>query len=205
MHNWYQGEHAALSHRVHDPVVALAQIICTVQSVISRNVPPNETTVISVTQIAAGDAINVVPERTQLQGTIRTFSPEVRERVLTRFRDVVEQTASLMECEVSVNLELMAPAVINDPEVVTRLHNGLTKAAGDYTLKSDFGTMASEDVAYFLEAVPGAFFLVGSANADRGLDFPHHHPRFDFDEEALVIGTQILASAVSEFVMSPLP
>jgi amidohydrolase len=61
--------------------------------------------------------------------------------------------------------------------------------------------MAAEDMAYFLDKVPGVFFFVGSANKERGLDYPHHHPRFDFDEESLVIGASLLASAVSEYVL----
>jgi len=195
------GGHAALPHVTHDPIVALAQIITNLQSIVSRNVPPLETAVISVTQLQAGHAINIIPEQVHFNGTIRTFDPTVRERVLERFKTVITQTAELMQCKAIIDIDTKTLPVVNDVDVTKRLQAGYTQIEPDLKYNTTFRTMASEDMAFFLNSVPGTYLLVGSANAERKLDYPHHHPRFDFDEDALVTGASLLASAVAEYVL----
>jgi amidohydrolase len=195
------GGHAALPHVTRDPIVALAHIITSLQSIVSRNVPPLETAVISVTQLQAGDAFNIIPERARFTGTIRTFDPAVRERVLERFKTVITQTAALMQCEAVIDIDTKTLPVVNDASVASRLLEGYTQVEPGLKYNQSFRTMASEDMAYFLNNVPGTYLLVGSANPARGLDYPHHHPRFDFDEDALVTGASLLASAVADYLM----
>lgn len=95
----------------------------------------------------------------------------------------------------------LTPPLINDSAVNARLRQAFKRVAPHLTLVDNARTMASEDMACFLERVRGTFFFVGSANRERGLDFPHHHPRFDFDEEALPLGAGLLAAAVAEYVL----
>jgi amidohydrolase len=196
-----RGGHAAIPHQTADPVAAMAHIITALQSIVSRNVPPMETAVVSVTRIRAGDAYNVIPDQVTFNGTIRTFTQEVHDLVNKRFESIIKGIAETMGCTATITNDAMSLPIINDPGVIERLRSGFEQVAPNWTYRDDARTMAAEDMAYFLEKVPGVFFFVGSANKERGLDYPHHHPRFDIDEEALVIGASLLASAVSEYVL----
>jgi amidohydrolase len=196
-----RGGHAAMPNRTADPVQAMAQTITALQSVVSRNVSPLEAGVISVTTVRAGDAHNVIPEQVTFGGTLRTFNQETQNLVSERFQAVVKGTAETMGCSASVEIHWSSPPVVNDAGVTARLKDGFTRIAPELRYRDDVQTMWGEDVAFFLERIPGTFFFVGSANAEQGLSFPHHHPRFDFDEEALVIGASLLASAVSDYVL----
>jgi amidohydrolase len=196
-----RGGHGGLPNKTVDPIVALAHIITAMQTVVSRNVPPLETAVISVTKLRAGDAYNIIPERAAAAGTLRTFSQATSELVVERLTRIANHVAEAMDCTVDLNVRWLMPPVVNDAQVVERLQSGFQRIAPEVRLHTDFVTMVSEDVSYFLNRAPGLFMMVGSANASRGLDYGHHHPQFDFDEDALVVGASMLASAVAEYVL----
>jgi amidohydrolase len=195
-----KGGHGALPHHAIDPVVAASHVVTALQTVVSRNVSPLDTAVVTVGSFQSGDAFNVIPDRADLCGTIRTFDSGVREKVLQRVREIVESVAA--GCGTSADLEIdrLAPAVVNDPDVVEVVREAAEVALGSERVTSGVRTMGSEDAAYFMEEVPGCFFFIGSANADRGLDAPHHNPRFDFDEDALPIGVAVMAQAVMHYL-----
>lgn len=195
-----RGGHAALSDQTHDPIMTMVQTISNLQTISSRNVPPTKTAVISVTRIDAGENYNIIPDSVTFYGTIRTFDTIVREHVIARFHKILEQTAELMDCSAQVDVKQMAPPVVNDVDLATRLYHRFQQTLPDLKYLNTFQVMASEDAAFFLERVPGVFLLVGSANSERNLDYPHHHPKFDFDEEALIIGASLVAIAVSDFL-----
>lgn len=195
------GAHAALPHRSTDTIMALVQCVAALQTIASRNVPPLETAVVSVTQVHGGEARNVLPAYAEFHGTIRTFSDEVRDRVVKRFNAIVNGTAQALGCTADITIDRLSLPVINNDDIAARLHQTLSQAAPQLTYRSDYRTMAAEDVADFLERVPGVYFFVGSANAERHLNYAHHHPRFDFDEEALVIGSSLLTAAVADYVL----
>lgn len=196
-----RGGHGGLPNKSIDPVIALAHIITAMQTVVSRNLPPLETAVISVTKLRAGDVYNVIPERAEAAGTLRTFSQSVSDLVVERLTTIATNVASAMGCTAELTVRWLTPPVMNDAGVVERLHAGYQEIAPDINFQTDFVTMVSEDVAFFLNQAPGVFMMVGSADASRGLNYDHHHPRFDFDEEALVVGASLLASAVAEYVL----
>ncbi len=196
-----KGGHAAMPNLAVDPVLTAAHLITAVQSIVSRNVAPQDVAVVSVTRLDTGDAFNVIPESVTLYGTIRTFRKEVREQVVARFYTVIHGISDAMGCRAEINVQALTTPVVNNPAVIERLRTGFASIAPDLTYREDVQSMASEDMALILERIPGAYFLVGSANPTRGLDFPHHHPRFDFDEQAMVIGASLLASAVSAYVL----
>lgn len=195
-----KGGHAAMPDQTIDPLLAAAQIITALQSIVSRNVPPKEVAVVSVTRLDTGDAFNVIPDTVTVYGTIRTFSKQVRELVVERFHSLVNGIASGMGCRAEIQVQALTNPVVNDEKTIQRLRAGFASIAPDLTYREDVTSMAAEDMALILERVPGAFFFVGSANQEQGLAYPHHHPRFDFDERALVIGATLLAGAVSDYV-----
>ena len=196
-----KGGHGAVPHLAADPVLAAAQIVAALQSIVARNVPPLQAAVVSVCTIHGGEAFNVIPQAVELAGTIRTFEPQVREKVLERFEVIVYGLAETMGCRAEVELQRLTPAVINQPESAARIAAVARQVFPEATIDSgDYVTMGSEDFAFIMEKAPGCFFFIGSANKEKGLDAGHHHPRFDFDEGALPRGAALMASAVAEFL-----
>ncbi len=195
-----RGGHAAMPDQTSDPLLAAAHLITAVQSIVSRNVPPKEVAVVSVTRMDTGDAFNVIPDSVTLYGTIRTFSKVVREMIVARFETLVQGVAAAMGCHAEITVQALTTPVTNDVQITERLRVGFREIAPDLIYRDDVTSMASEDMALILERVPGVYFFVGSANAERGLNYPHHHPRFDIDEQSMVIAATLLAGAVSDYV-----
>lgn len=194
-----RGGHGAIPQAAVDPVVASAQIINALQTIVSRNVAPLDTAVVSVTTVNAGTAFNVIPQTAELTGTIRTFNNGVRQRVVERFEQIARGVGEAMGCQVDVNVKRMTPALINDAAIASRVQNSARRVLGESGLDtSGFTTMGAEDMAFMQEKVPGCYFFVGSANAEQHLDYGHHHPKFDFDEQALIRACALMASAVIE-------
>lgn len=195
-----KGGHGALPHQAVDPVLAAAHVITAVQSIVARNVHPQKTAVISVTQVQGGDAFNVIPMTVQLSGTIRTFKPAVRSIVLERFLEVVGGVSRSMGCEAKIELESITPAVTNDPVITKRVQSIADSLQLDHQMQDDFSTMVSEDMAVIMQEIPGCFIFVGSANPEENLDAPHHHPKFDIDEKALTTGSALMAASAATFL-----
>ncbi len=195
-----KGGHGALPHQAVDPIVAASHIVTALQSVISRNVSPLETAVVTVGSFQGGDAFNVIPDRVNLSGTIRTYDSDVREKVLRRVREVVENVATACGASADLQITHLTPAVVNDPEVVEVVREAAKSVVEPRNVESGERTMGSEDAAYFTQEVPGCYLFVGSANPDRGLDAPHHNPHFDFDEDALPIGMAVMTEAIMRYL-----
>jgi len=194
------GGHGAAPHLAVDPVLAAAHIITALQSIPARNVAPQEAAVISVTTLRAGGAFNVIPAFAEMTGTMRTFKPEVRQKVLQRFDQVIHGVAEAMGCQAEVVAENITPAVVNEPQVAERLRQVAMRLLPDGTLQCNFATMVSEDMAFMMQEIPGCYFFVGSANSDKGLNAPHHHPRFDVDEESLPRAAALIAASAAELL-----
>ncbi len=195
-----KGGHGAVPHLAVDPVLAAAHVITALQSIPARNVPPLKAAVVSVTTLRAGEAFNIIPSYAELTGTIRTFEPEVRRVVLERFHQVISGVAEAMGCQAEIQCDAITPAVINNEQVADRLRKVAASVLPDSPVASNFATMGSEDMAYMMQDIPGCFVFVGSANSEKGLDAPHHHPRFDIDEEALPRGAALLAAAAADIL-----
>jgi amidohydrolase len=191
-----KGGHGAIPDVTIDPIVASAHIVTALQTIVSRNVSPLETAVVSVTTIHGGTTFNVIPQETTLEGTIRTFDIGVRQKVLERFEQIVRGTAEAMGCQVEITIKRITPILINDMAISERVQETARRLLPDSELRTaGYLTMGAEDAAFLLEKVNGCFFFVGSANKDRNLDYRHHHPKFDFDEEALIRGSALMAAA----------
>jgi len=191
-----KGGHGAAPHLAVDPILAAAQVVSALQGIVARNVPPLDSGVVSVTTLHGGEAFNVIPPVVEMTGTIRTFEVATRQRVLERFRQVVQGVAEAFECQAEIQVEPLTAAVVNQPEAAERLRRVARRLLPDSKIDSVFHTMGSEDMSLFLQQVPGCFVFIGSANAAEGRDFPHHHPRFDIDEDVLPRAAALLAAAV---------
>ncbi|MCI0713404.1 MAG: amidohydrolase [Chloroflexi bacterium] len=192
------GGHGAAPHQTHDPIVAASQIVNAAQTVVSRNVGPLEAGVLSFTTIHGGDAFNIIPSEVTLTGTIRTFEEHIYEKMVHRFDEIAQSVATAMACTIKLDIRPLTPAVVNDVQVSQRLRSGFAALDANLTILDNVRTMGAEDVGFFLHEVPGVYFFVGSAQRDGA--FPHHHPNFDIDEEALIVGASLLTSAVGDYV-----
>lgn len=195
-----RGSHGAQPHLGADPIVAAAHIVTALQTIVARNVSPEAVAVVTVGTLHAGNAFNVIPAEATLSGTIRTYEPEVRERVLARFRAIVEGVAATLETPAELELTTLTPPLINDRRACALVSEAAAAVVGQENVESGRLWMASEDMALFLREVPGCFFFVGSANAGRGLNAPHHNPHFDFDEAALPLAAAIMAEAAWRYL-----
>jgi amidohydrolase len=195
-----KGGHGGKPHEAIDPIVAAAGIINTLQSVVSREIPPLDSGVITVSSIHGGETHNVIPEEVTLSGTIRSFTVETRDLLLKRFHEVVEQTAAAYLCRTKVTIVNISPAVNNDPKIAAVLRKTASELFPQAVIDQGYRTMASEDMAFMLQDIPGCYCLIGSANSERGLDAKHHQPEFNFDEQALTQGAALLVSAVYELL-----
>ncbi len=194
-----KGGHAAIPQQTIDPIVAAAQIVNALQTIVSRNVAPLETAVVSVTTVNAGTAFNVIPQTAELTGTIRTFDLGVRQRVVERFEQIARGVGEALGCQVEVDVQRMTPALVNDEAITSKVQDAARRVLSESDLHTDsYITMGAEDMAFMQEKVPGCYFFVGSNDKARHLDYGHHHPKFDFDEEALVRASALMASAAMD-------
>jgi amidohydrolase len=196
-----KGSHAASPHQGIDPVVCAAQIVTAFQSIVSRNVDPLDTIVLSTTNIHAGEAFNVIPQTAELRGTVRYYKAEVFDLVTTRMREIAENIATAMRCTAEVNISGMTAPVANDPVVGERLRKLFTPLLGENALHTDERTMGSEDVGLFMGDIPGMYFFLGAMDQTRDAYYGHHHPRFSIDEDALPLGVALLSTAVASYVL----
>ena len=196
-----KGGHGAAPDTTIDPVVAAAQIITALQTIPSRNVAPLKSAVVSVTSVHSGTAFNIIPQTAELNGTIRTFDPEVRKLVLERFEQIVRGIATSLCCEVEITIQQVTAPVINNEHIAASVLKTAQTLLPDTEINTDsYLTMGAEDMGYMQEKVDGCYFFIGSANAEKNLNYNHHHPKFDFDERALITASAMMASAAADLL-----
>ncbi|AHB87538.1 N-acyl-L-aminoacyl hydrolase Ama [Thermosynechococcus sp. NK55a] len=195
-----KGGHAALPQFTVDTVLVVAQIITALHTIVSRNVDPLETAVISVGAVHAGTAKNVIADTATFRGTVRYFKPELGDWLPQRIEQVIAGICQSHGATYRFHYERMYPPTVNDAKMaklVRSVAESVVEVPAGVT--SHCQTMAAEDMSFFLKAVPGCYFFLGSANGTLGLDFPHHHPRFDFDEIVLSIGVELFVRCVEKY------
>ena len=188
------GGHAAYPHLCKDPIVAAAAVVTALQTIASRAVAPFESIVCTVGQFMAGTANNIIPEYARLVGTIRTIKPELRRVAKGAFFGIVEGTALAHGCRAQVNWMEGYPVTLNNPAEAERVHAVALEAFGPTRAQRvEHPTMGGEDFAYYGQHVPACFFFLGlrPVGADR---YPAlHQPDFDFNDEAMPAGIEMLA------------
>ena len=194
-----KGGHGAMPHQTADPIVCSAQVIVALQSIVSRNVNPLDLVVITIGMLQGGSARNIIPQSVTFSGTFRLFREGTRELIKTRMRDIAENVAKAMGCRAEVNFGLGIGAVVNDAEVAARARDVFANYS-DAVQVVEEPWMASEDVGLFMQRNPSAYLLVGSANHERELDYPHHHPRFDIDEDVLPLSVGLMSAAIADYL-----
>jgi len=194
------GGHAAQPHLAVDPVVAAAQMVLALQGVVAREVDPLKPVVVTVASIHGGAAFNVIPSQVTMEGTVRCLDPVIREELPRQIRRILTGIAAATRTAVEVEVEQRYPVTVNDADLARLVVAAAAEVVGGEQVVEHPPGMGAEDMAYVLHRVPGCYFFVGSANAARGLAAPHHSSRFDFDEEALAIGLEVMLRSVEAYL-----
>lgn len=191
-----KGGHAALPHHTIDPIVIAAHIITATQTVVSRNISPIESGVISITQVHAGSAYNVIPEEVILRGTVRALSHEVRELLETRLRHIVETVPVTFGSTATINYRRGYPPTVNHGGAPYELAAQVArKVAGEDNVLNNVGpSMGAEDFAFMLQERPGSYVWVGQGGSELGCLL--HNPRYDFNDDIMPLGTSYWATLV---------
>ena len=203
---WYlnlkgKGGHGSSPELSVDPTVTAANIILNLQAMLAREVSAKETAVISTGVVKAGEkAFNIIPDTVEMNGTVRTFKPEIQEHVEAAIRRVIAGACQMGRCEFSLDYKRFMPATINDPSVVEGAVPIFNELFGPENVQETPLIMGSEDFSYMLQKVPGAYFFLGTANPAKGTDNPHHHPKFNVDDDALPLGVAALAAFAWTFL-----
>ena len=188
-----KGGHAASPHLTIDPIVLAAQIITQFQTVVSRSVSPTEPAVVTVGRVRAGSTYNVIPEKAELIGTVRTFSRETANLIKTRLESIVKGVAEGAGGSYSFKFNEGYPAVINDEGCTAKLVKAAELVLGkENVIELERPIMAGEDFAFYQQQFPGAFFFLGSGSDEADSKWSWHHPRYNIDEQAFLTGAALL-------------
>jgi amidohydrolase len=190
-----KGGHGARPNETVDAVVVAAQIVNMLQTIISRNLDPDDIGIVSVGSIHAGNAGNVIAETAVMQGTIRSFSEETKELLRRRVPEVAQMTAAALGATADVEINEGIDATVNAEAPTLLMADAARALLGEENVSMDYRTTGGEDFSAVLARVPGNFFFLGARNDERGINAPHHNPRFDIDERCLPQGVAILCDA----------
>jgi amidohydrolase len=195
-----KGGHGAIPQQTVDSILVSAHVVNALQTIVARNVSPLESAVVTVGELHAGKALNVIADTAKMSGTVRYFNPELGEIIPRRLEQIISGVCQSHGASYELDYWRLYPAVINDAGIAE-----LVRSVASNVVETPAGvvpecqTMGGEDMSFFLQAVPGCYFFLGSANPIKDLAYPHHHPRFDFDETALGIGIEIFVRCVENF------
>jgi amidohydrolase len=190
-----RGGHAAMPHQAVDSIAVGAQVVTNLQHVVSRDTDPVDNVVLSVTRFSGGTTHNVIPGTVEMEGTVRTLDPGVRERVPEIMERVVKGVTGAHGASYEFDYRYGYRPVVNDEEVTGVIEETVREIFGEESLEIMRPNMGGEDFSALQQAAPGTFFLVGAGNEEKGIVHPHHHPRFTIDEDALANGVKMFLGA----------
>ncbi len=193
--------HAASPHEGIDPVPAACQVVLGTQALVAREVDPKQPALLSVTGIrTSSQAHNVIGTEVRLSGTLRTYDEQTRVALKKRFREIAERTAEAYGATAEVEWREGYPVLANDPRVTGLCEEACRERFGmrPQEERPDARSMGGEDMAFYLQKVPGCFLFLGAYNDEIDACYSHHHPRFTVDEEALPLGVELFLACVEK-------
>jgi amidohydrolase len=198
-----KGGHAAMPYKTIDPVACTGELIMALHTIVGRKMDAMAgAVVLSVTSVrTSSDAYNVIPQQVEIRGTFRTFNAYTSEVMEQHIRSVTESVCASVGCWAEVSVKHLTIPVVNDAGVVSRVRKAFHRVIPSDCLDEEFRTMASEDVSYMMDDIPGMYFFVGAVNPEIGTIYGHHHPRFNIDENVLPLAVALMSAAVAEYVM----
>ncbi|MEM6612271.1 MAG: M20 family metallopeptidase [Cyanobacteria bacterium P01_C01_bin.72] len=196
-----KGGHGAMPDQTVDSIVVASQIVNALQTIVSRNVKPLDAAVVTVGEFHGGTALNVIADTAELSGTVRYFNPELESLIGDRLEAIFAGICQMHGADYKLDHWQLYPPTINDKAIAELVRSvALEVVETPVGVVPECQTMGGEDMSFFLNEVPGCYFFLGSANPAKQLAYPHHHPRFDFDETALGMGVEMFVRCVEKFL-----
>lgn len=193
-----EGGHGSQPQLCRDPIVAASHMVCALQTAVSRGLGWQGGAVVSICSFRAGTTDNVIPNRARLSGTVRSFAPEVTERVLGRIREIVDGVAATFGVETRLETDAGYPVLSNDPACAEAVRRMALRVVGPERVSAEGLPIAGgEDFAYFTQKLPGAYFFIGTGDPV-GVTHGCHHPDFDFDDRIIATGVQSFVALVED-------
>jgi len=197
-----KGGHGAMPHQTVDSIVVGAQIVNALQTIVARNLDPLQSGVVTVGKFHAGNALNVIADSAHLSGTVRYFDPNLSDFFSERVENIIAGICTSYGATYTLNYRKLYPPLINDGGITDLVRSVAINVVETPTgVVPECQTMGGEDMSFFLQEVPGCYFFLGSANVKKNLVYPHHHPRFDFDETVLSTGVEMFVRCVEKFCL----
>ena len=195
-----RGGHGAMPELSVDPIVIAAQIVSALQTLVSREVAPLHAAVVTIGSIHGGTAFNIIADEVVMHGTLRTYDADDRHLLLRRIAEVAQHVAHSLRGSCLFATDIGIPPCISDARAAALVRQAAVTTVGADHIVADCMQTVADDMAYFLDAMPGCYFLVGVGNAERGITAPHHSARFDMDERALEVGAEVLTRSALHFL-----
>jgi amidohydrolase len=195
-----RGSHGAMPHQGVDTIMVAAFAIAQLQTVVSRSRDPLAPAVLTIGTVQGGSAFNIMAERVHLSGTLRTFDEDVRRGIIRHMHAVLAGVAAAHDAHYQLAFSDYAPPLVNDPGATEVVRAAATAIVGAEAVSEEPMMMVAEDMAEYLNRVPGSFFVLGAMKDGEGAAEPHHSPRFDIDEAALPLGAAILTRATLTYL-----
>lgn len=186
------GGHGSMPHQTIDPLYVGAQIVLALKTITGNNVSTNELAVLSLGVFKSGDAFNIIPDSATLKGTVRTFSQSTRETIFAAIDRICSGICAAAGATYNLDSCYGFPPVVNNPEVAKVVALAGETVLGKVAVIEMSPAMVGEDFSYYQQQVPSCFMCIGVGNKDKGIVYPHHHPKFDMDERALSNGVEIM-------------
>lgn len=197
-----KGGHGAQPHKTKDAILIGSQVVTSLQQIVSRKVDPIESAVVTVGSFVAENAFNIIANSAKLIGTARSFDENVRTQIEAEIEKVVKGTCMMNDAEYDYEFFRGYPAVVNHEEETEFLQEIASEVPGVYEVEESPLQMGGEDFAYYLQHVKGTFFFTGASPSNTEDAYPHHHPKFDIDEKALLIAAKTLCKAAVQYQLN---
>ena len=195
-----KGGHGSLPQQCVDPVVTASAFVVNLQSLVSRETNPNESLVITVGKLQAGTTANVIPGYAVVEGTARCFNPELRKDIPKKIERILKGTAEMYRAEYEMKYMFYPAPVINDEKCAGIAKESVRKLLGENGFYSLEKLTTAEDFSAYSTKVPGVLAFVGVKNPDKQCIYPHHHAKFNMDEDGFVIGTALYVQYALDFL-----
>jgi len=193
--------HGASPHQGVDAITTAAEVINSLQSIVSRKIDPIDSAVVTIGKIEGGYVRNVIADEVNLEGTIRALNPEVRKQLEDEIRKKVKNICLASDADYEIDYRHMYPPLVNDKDITDLVkENAIKVMKSENVIDVKDPTMGGEDFAYFLKEVPGTFFLLGGRNEEKGITAAHHNTHFTFDEDIMTDGIEIMIKSVLDFL-----
>lgn len=194
------GGHAAFPQDTTDVVTIGSQLVSNLQQIVSRQTDPLKSAVITIGSFQAGEKSNVISGSAVLEGTVRTFDQELRQNISESIQTMTKHTTKAFGADYEIDYVFGYPATKNNKDINQIMVNAAKDVIPEENIMEMEPNMGAEDFSYFANEIPATYFFTGSANEEKGLVYPYHHPKFDIDEKALLNGSKVLLASALDYL-----